>query len=95
MEKQIALKTYVKRSEEVFAAETDGEMVLMSVEDGNYFGLNGIGKTIWSAIEERVLVKDMIDRFVEQFGVARETCENDTFEFLEKLHAHGLIMVEN
>jgi hypothetical protein len=35
--------TIVSRSPSVLTAEVDGEIVIMSIEQGRYFGLNDIG----------------------------------------------------
>ena len=43
---EITATTMISRSPAVLTAEADGEIVMMSIEQGRYFGLDDIGSDI-------------------------------------------------
>jgi hypothetical protein len=43
----IADATIISRSPSVFITEVGGEIVMLSIERGRYFGLDQIGSDIW------------------------------------------------
>jgi hypothetical protein len=73
----------------------DGEIVMMSVENGEYYGLDEIGSRIWELIEAPVSVDQLINSLMTEFDVNHEECLNDTLEFLEDLRAKDLLLVIN
>jgi len=58
---RIADSTIVSRSPSVLTAEIDGEVVMMSIEQGQYFGLDDIGSDIWKRIEPPCAFADLIE----------------------------------
>ena len=55
----VADATRIARSPSVLAAEVDGEIVMMSIEQGLYFGLDDIGSDIWKRIDPPCLFADL------------------------------------
>ena len=91
--KPIDRKTIVKRNPELVSSNLDGEIVMMSVESGEYFGLDSVGSRIWELIENPVEVDGVIGALLEEFEVSREQCEADTVEFLNQLFDKMLLVV--
>ena len=89
----LSLKSSVERASEPLSAEVDGETIIFSLEQGNYYGLGELGSRIWSLIEKPVLVNDLVDELLQAFDVQREACCDDTLEFLEQLRTNRLINV--
>jgi hypothetical protein len=73
----------------------DGDLVILSVEQGLYFGLNSMGARIWELIQTPQKVADLRDRLLAEYEVDEEECLAELLSLLEKLEAHGLISVEN
>jgi hypothetical protein len=69
----------------------DGEIVMMSVENGEYYGLDEIGTRIWQLMEHPIVIENLINCLTNEFEVEREECEEDTLEFLEDLFSRNLI----
>jgi hypothetical protein len=84
----------VKRSSDIIASEVDGEMVMMSINQGKYFGLDSIGGDIWKMLESPMKVSDICDRLMKQYKVDEPTCERDVFEFLDQLIEQELINIQ-
>jgi hypothetical protein len=51
--------TRVVRSPEPVSAETGGGLVLLSLANGKYFGLNQTGQAIWELIEAPISIADL------------------------------------
>lgn len=92
--KKISPKTIISQIEEIVASDIDGETVMMSVENGAYYGLDDIGSRIWKLIEKPINVSDLIDTLLEKFDVDRETCEKDVLTFLNELNEDKILEVE-
>ena len=91
--KEITTETVIKQIEEIVASDIDGETVMMSVENGKYYGLDDTWSRIWELIERPVRVSDLIDRLLERFDVDRETCEKDVLKFLSELNDDMIVAV--
>ena len=90
----INLDTVISKTEEVVLAELDGKVVMMSIENGQYYGLDEVGTCIWEMMSEPVKVGDIIARLMQEYEVAREECEKDVIAFLERLHEKKLIILK-
>ena len=87
-------ETLVKRNPEMLASEIDGEKVMMSMDKGEYFGLNQVGSRIWELIEEEIEVNGLIDKMLEEFDVEASECKEDVIGFLNELNEKGLIIIK-
>jgi len=92
--KEITTGTTISQIEEIVASDIDGETVMMSIQNGEYYGLDDIGSRIWELIEKPVKVSDLIDTLLEKFDVDRETCERDVLKFLNELNEDKILEVE-
>ncbi|HEX3010407.1 MAG TPA: lasso peptide biosynthesis PqqD family chaperone [Syntrophomonadaceae bacterium] len=86
--------TVISKTEGVVLAELDGKVVMMSIENGQYYGLDEVGSIIWEMMSEPVQVKNVINRLMQEYEVTREECEKDVMAFLEKLHEKKLIILK-
>jgi len=90
----IDLETVVVRSQNQLAGDIDREIVVLSIDKGEYYQLNGAGSRIWELVEAPIKVSDLIDHLPEEFDVRRAACEPQVLDFLRKMLAEGLIDVE-
>jgi hypothetical protein len=89
----ISLLTKVQRNPKMVASKIDNELVMMSIDNGEYYGLDEVGSRIWELIETPIVVEELIINLLDEFEVERQDCENETFEFLEDLNSKKLLMV--
>lgn len=92
--KEITTNTVISQIEEIVDSDIDGETVMMSIENGEYYGLDDIGSRIWELIARPIKVSDLIDTLLERFDVDRETCEIDVLKFLNELNEDRILEVE-
>ena len=90
---KITLISTIKRNPELVASAIDGETVMMSLENGEYFGLDPVGSRIWELIENPTRVDNLISLLVDEFDVTKEQCELDTLDFLNQLFDKNLIEI--
>ncbi len=85
----------VYRNPEMLSSNMDGEKVMMSIENGEYYGLNQIGSRIWELIETPKTIDDLVGKLTDEFDVSPEICENDVMVFLRELLEKNLITVND
>jgi len=85
--------TRVSRQKDVVIAELDGKTVMMSLENGEYYGLDEVASAIWNGIEKPVTVSNLVNTLVKAYKVSVEQCQTDVLEFLEKLYNKQLIEI--
>jgi len=88
---KITTESVISQTEEIVASDIDGETVMMSLENGKYYGLDDIGSRIWELIEQPIKVSGLIDALLERFDVDRETCERDVLKFLNGLNEDKIL----
>ena len=87
------LETVVERNHEIDASDLDGEKVMMDLEKGQYFMLNGVGGDIWDLIEKPMSVQGIIKELMKQYEVSQEECESTVKDFLHNMHHANLVMI--
>lgn len=91
---KITLESTVSQIDDIVTSDIDDEKVMMSIEKGQYFGLEAVGSRIWELLGAPIKVAALIDALLQQFAVDRETCERDVLAFLEELQLAGIVRVE-
>ena len=81
------------RSADILAANVDGELVMMSMEAGNYYSIGGIGTLVWELLAEPKSMDELVDNVVADYDVERERCAADVAVFVDELL--GLKLIES
>jgi hypothetical protein len=68
---------------------------MLDVQQGKYFGLDGIGSDIWARMEAPLQVRDLCGQLVAAYAVDEKTCQRDVIALLEQLRDSGLIEVHH
>ena len=75
----------------VVTREMDGELVLLSLESGNYFGLNEVGARIWQELENGASLSDAHNKLMTEFNVDGSVLQADILELIGSLEEAELI----
>ena len=86
-------QTTISRKEDVVVAELDGKTVMMSLNNGEYYGLDEVATAIWNGVEQPVTVSELVSRLAKEYRVSLEQCQADVLEFLENLYNKQLIEI--
>jgi hypothetical protein len=81
----------VIRSSDAIAKELDGELVLLDLQSGTYFGLNEVGSRIWELMESPVSVAEINAKLLDEFEVSDVVLAADVDAFLDVLHEKKLL----
>jgi len=81
------------RSPDIVASEVDGELVLVSVQDGKYYGLDPVGSEIWRQLEQPRTVTALTAALQQHFDGDAATIERETVAFIDQLAAQALVTV--
>jgi hypothetical protein len=77
------------------SSDLGGEVVILSLEDGIYYGLDEVGARVWSLIQTPTAVSSIRDVILEEYDVDAPQCERDLLALLDGLAAHGLVEVRD
>jgi Coenzyme PQQ synthesis protein D (PqqD) len=83
--------TIVSRSPSVLTAEVDGEIVMMSIEQGRYFGLDDIGSDIWKRIKPPCSFATLIEGLATDYEADRATIRTDVQKLLGHMVEHDVV----
>src|SRR4029077_5488291 len=83
--RQIGETTVISRSPSVLTAEVDGEIVMMSIEQGRYFGLDDIGSDIWKRLDTPCSFAELIDRLASDYDADQATIAADVRDLLSRM----------
>ena len=77
--------------EQVVAAELDGEIVLLNIETGSYFGLESVAAEIWRVLSAPMSQVDLETRLLDEFDVGPDILRVDLNQFVGMLLEKGLV----
>jgi hypothetical protein len=72
--------------------ELDGEMVILDMHAGLYFGIDAVGTRIWQMLQEGVPPATMINLLLEEYEIEPDICSQQVVDFLGVLEKNHLIM---
>ena len=85
------LATRLRQHPEQIVAEADGEVLMMHIDSGNYYGLNEVGSFLWNRLNTPMSVRELCDAVLAEFDVDEEACVADAVRFLQGMLDDGLI----
>jgi len=89
----LSATSVVVRSPDQVSGDLDGKIVLLSIENGEYYNMNEVGSRIWALLEKPVTVGELIEQLLAEFDVGRTVCETEAMAFLERLKKDRLLQV--
>jgi hypothetical protein len=89
----LELTTVVVRNDGIIASEIDGEAVMLSIENGKYYGLDSVGTDIWNLVTEPRSVTEICEQLLDRYKIDPDTCTKEVTEFLQVLVADGSVRV--
>ena len=77
------------------SSDLGGEVAILDLKAGVYYGLDAVGARIWSLIQEPITVNEIRDILLEEYEVEPERCEHDLLALLRRLADEGLVEVRS
>jgi hypothetical protein len=85
--------TIVKRSERQVACNLNGEVAILDLDKGVYFGLQDVGAHVWESLQIPQSVDAIYASVLAHFDVSVELCEADVTKFLKSLQDAGMVEI--
>ncbi len=92
-EPQIPDSASVVAAGDLLASSFGQELVILSLRDGVYYGLEDVGARIWQLLQRPIAVSAIRDALVAEYDVEPERCGRDLRALLRDLAGRGLIEV--
>lgn len=92
---KLSLLTTVVVTKEAVYCSVEEDVVILSIKNGVYYGLNPVGAFIWNLIQKPKKVEEIREAILEEFDVNKEVCMVDLIELLGELSDKCLIEVSN
>ena len=89
----ISSRSVVKAIKQQVSCDLSGEVVILNLQNGVYYGLNAVGARIWSLLETPRTVRDIQTALLDEYDIDSRACEEQVSSLLNDLAAHGLIEV--
>jgi hypothetical protein len=86
-------KGKVRPARDVIFRELGGEMVLLNLHNGVYYGLNETGMQMWTLLAELQEPRRVVEVLEQEYAASRAQLEQDLSALLAELREKGLIEV--
>ena len=81
--------------EEHLYSDLSGEAVILSLQNGKYYGLNPVGVTIWKLLQTPSTIADIQRTVLSEYDVEPEIAAKEIATFLDMMVEEKLIKVLN
>lgn len=75
----------------VVSRQVDGELVILDLESGIYFGLDEVGARFWALASEGASLSAVFEAMLHEYDVDAETLEHDIRSLVSELEKRKLI----
>lgn len=93
MKKKLKPETVLRRNPNQLFSEVDGEIVMLSIDNGEYYNLNSTGSFIWYNLKKPCSVGNLVNKLTETYNVPDYICLNDILPFLEEFVDKKLVEI--
>lgn len=90
----LALDTRVVASSQQVSCDLASEAVLLSLHDGEYYGLNEVAATIWKLVQEPRTVVEIRDALLEEYSdIHADECQSAVLNFLGEMMSLQMVVL--
>jgi hypothetical protein len=76
---------------EQVSCEVGGDVAILSLANGVYYGLNPVGARIWQLIQQPIRVGDVLETLLAEYEVDEASCKSDLLRVLGELAGYELV----
>jgi hypothetical protein len=85
--------TVVASTDQVSGELQEGDLAILNLKDGVYYGLNSVGNRIWALLQAPVTVMELRDALLTEYDVDVDDCTRELVALLNDLSNKELIEV--
>jgi Coenzyme PQQ synthesis protein D (PqqD) len=90
-----SMSSRVVATSDQVSSDLAGEVVILGLSSGVYYGLNEVGASIWNLIQQSRTIQEIQDALLQEYDVEASQLKQDIFSLLSELSAVGLIEVKD
>lgn len=94
MHQLILENSIVAACSEQISSQLDGEVIILQLKTGTYYGLDIVGSYIWSLVQAPKTMGQLREALMLKYEVNLEDCNRAVQDLLQKLYAEGLIEIQ-
>lgn len=83
----------VEISPSVIYRDVSGEVVLLNLQSGVYYGLDPVGSRMWQLLMEQRPLDDVCSVMLEEYDVTADVLRADLSRLVDELASKGLVTV--
>jgi hypothetical protein len=83
----------VEISSSVIYRDVSGEVVLLNLQSGVYYGLDPVGSRMWQLLMEQRPLDDVCSVMLEEYEVTADVLRADLSKLVDELASKGLVTV--
>lgn len=91
----VTLASRVRPAGDVVFRDLAGELVLLNLKTGVYFGLDPVGTRMWHLLQEQHSLEKVLRSLVEEYEVTEARCAQNLLHFVTLLREQGLVEVRD
>lgn len=95
MRPTVSRNATVVAAREQVSSDLQGEVAILGLRAGVYYGLDAVGGRIWNLLQKPKTVNEIRDVLLKEYDVEADRCERDLLALLQQLADEGLIEVDN
>lgn len=95
MNKGLSIASAVRIKDDVIFNDLQGEVVLLNLKTGIYFGLDPVGTRAWQLIQDHGSLGPVRDDMLGEYEVSAEDLWKDLQDLVIRLADNGLVEVIN
>jgi len=80
---------------DVLGSELGSEVVMLSLHDGTYYGLDDVGAEVWRLIQTPTTIGRIVTTLVELYDVDARRCRTDVVSLVTVLRDRRLVEVRD
>lgn len=91
----VSKSTTIAANDDCLSTMTNGESVILHVEEGMYYGFNQVGTDIWEFVQEPRTVDEICRDIQQSYDVDEERCLADVKDIVEEMLELDLVVRVN
>jgi len=84
--------TLFTRNADLLETTLDNEVVLLSIERGSYFGLEGTARRIWQMLAQPMTKAQLVEVLCQEYDAEPEVIARDLEPFLQKMLDNAVVV---
>jgi hypothetical protein len=92
--KKVSEQSTVVAAKDQVSSNLGGEVVILNLSAGMYYGLDEVGARIWELLQESRTVSEIQETISTEYDVERSRIDHDVVAFLQRLSDEKLIEIQ-